>query len=232
MSSSSIAVDASARVGLQRVFWRVHFWAGVVTAPIVLFAACTGLLYVFTPQIEARVHADVDWVLAAGATRPLDAQWAATKSAAPDAIRTNGIEAALHAIDVLFKGRDLTSSLTYADSTITKNDKFPVSVGQWQPRVPKWRANLLASYAPGDAWSGTIGLRYSGKQFGTLDNSDPNDFTDTGVSSFLVAAVRAQYRFGKQWKLSAGIDNLNNKKHWAFHPYPQRTFNAELRFDH
>ena len=83
MSSSSVAADASARVGLLRLFWRVHFWAGLITAPIVLFAAGTGLLYVFTPQIEARVHADVDRVPVGGPARPLDAQWAAAKLAAP-----------------------------------------------------------------------------------------------------------------------------------------------------
>ncbi len=149
-----------------------------------------------------------------------------------DAIRTRGIELALQAGDVFVHGLHLTSSLTHADSKITKNDKFPASVGHWQPRVPKWRANLLVAYAPSEAWSGSAGIRYSGQQYGTLDNSDPNGLTYTGVSSFLVADVRLQYRFDKQWKLSAGIDNLNNKKYWAFHPYPQRTFNAELRFDH
>jgi iron complex outermembrane receptor protein len=28
-----------------------------------------------------------------------------------------------------------------------------------------------------------------------------------------------------------GIDNLNNNKYWAFHPYTQRTYVAELKFD-
>ena len=32
------------------------------------------------------------------------------------------------------------------------------------------------------------------------------------------------------WKVSAGIDNLGNRAYWAFHPYPQRTFNAEIRY--
>lgn len=81
MSSLSITADAPARVGLHRVFWRVHFWAGLITAPLVLFAAATGLLYILTPQIEARWHADVDQVPVSGNPRPLDAQWAAAKQA-------------------------------------------------------------------------------------------------------------------------------------------------------
>ena len=33
------------------------------------------------------------------------------------------------------------------------------------------------------------------------------------------------------WSASVGIDDLNNEKYWAFHPYPQRTFLAELGYD-
>lgn len=76
-------------------------------------------------------------------------------------------------------------------------------------------------------WAGR-GLRYSGRQYGTLDNSDPNGDTYTGVSDYLVADVRVQYRLNKQWKASVGIDNLGNTTYWAFHPYPQRTMHAEL----
>ena len=83
MSSLSKACAAPARVGLHRVFWRVHFWAGLITAPIVLFAAATGLLYVFTPQIEAHWHAGVDRVPVGVSHQPLDAQWAAARQAAP-----------------------------------------------------------------------------------------------------------------------------------------------------
>lgn len=77
-----------ARAALQRLFWRIHFWAGLIGAPIVLFAALTGLLYVFAPQIEAWRHADVDRVAvgAAGTQRlPLDAQVAAALAHVPAA---------------------------------------------------------------------------------------------------------------------------------------------------
>lgn len=43
--------------------------------------------------------------------------------------------------------------------------------------------------------------------------------------------VRLVYRFAKHWSAAFGIDNLNNERYWAFHPYTQRTFNAELKFD-
>ena len=47
---------------LHRLFWRIHFWAGLISAPIVVFAALTGLLYALSPQIEARLYADLDHV--------------------------------------------------------------------------------------------------------------------------------------------------------------------------
>jgi len=148
-----------------------------------------------------------------------------------DKIRTTGLEIAYQANDVGLNGLDLTSSLTYANSKIVKNDNFPDSVGKWQPRVPQWRANFLAVYRPSDRWTYTFGARYSGKQYGTLDNSDPNGFTYTGVSSFFVTDVRARYKIAKEWTASLGIDNLNNEKYWAFHPYTQRTYVAELKWD-
>lgn len=77
------APASRAASALQRVFWRLHFWGGLLTAPLVLFAAFTGLLYVFTPQIEARLHADVDRVPAASSSAPLDAQVAAARAGLP-----------------------------------------------------------------------------------------------------------------------------------------------------
>jgi len=51
------------------------------------------------------------------------------------------------------------------------------------------------------------------------------------VSSFLVADLRVRYRLSRQWTASVGIDNLANERYWNFHPYPQRSYSAELAFD-
>ncbi|MFJ7567804.1 TonB-dependent receptor [Herminiimonas sp. NPDC097707] len=148
-----------------------------------------------------------------------------------DHMRTTGLEVAYQANDIAIRGLDLSGSVTFADSKTVRNDNNPASVGKWQPRVPKWRASALASYRPDDRWTYTFGARYSGRQYGQLDNSDVNGFAYTGVSSFFVTDVRVRYRIAKQWTASLGIDNLNNKKYWNFHPYPQRTVLAELKFD-
>ncbi|WP_428422629.1 TonB-dependent receptor [Methylibium sp.] len=148
-----------------------------------------------------------------------------------DRVRTAGLELALQATDAGLRGLDVSSSLTYADSKITRNADNPASVGKRQPRVPEWRASLLVSYTLDDHWSGSLGARYSGTQYGQLDNSDTNGFAYQGFSRYFVVDLRLQYRLDRQWRASFGIDNLNNEKYWAFHPYPQRTVIAELRFD-
>jgi len=147
-------------------------------------------------------------------------------------IRTNGVELACQLDDVMVHGLSLSSSVTYADSVITDNRALPASVGKRQPRVPDWRANLLASMHLGQHWTASLGLRYSGRQFSALDNLDTHGDTYMGVSDYLVTDVRLRYRFDRQWSAAVGIDNLGNTRYWAFHPYPQRTMLAELRFDY
>jgi uncharacterized iron-regulated membrane protein len=79
MASPSSA-SADTRAALRRLFWRLHFWAGLVTAPLVVAAALTGLLYVVTPQVEAWQHGHLDRVASAGTVWPLDAQVAAAQA--------------------------------------------------------------------------------------------------------------------------------------------------------
>lgn len=79
MTSVSHA-SATARAALYRIFWRLHFWAGLITAPLVIVAALTGLLYVVTPQVEAWRHGHLDRVDPASGLLPLEAQVAAAQA--------------------------------------------------------------------------------------------------------------------------------------------------------
>jgi iron complex outermembrane receptor protein len=146
-------------------------------------------------------------------------------------IRTKGVEAAWQADEWLLRGLSMAASATYADSIIVENAAMPASVGKRQPRVPTWRANLVATWHLDDHWTTSAGVRYSGRQYGTLDNSDPNGDAYTGVSSYLVADLRLRHKFDARWSAALGVDNLNNAKYWAFHPYAQRSVTMELRRD-
>lgn len=148
-----------------------------------------------------------------------------------DAVRTHGIETAYRASDVFVKGIDLAASATWTDSRVTRDDKFPAAAGHWQPRVPQWRASTVATWRVSPKWTHTFGARYAGKQYGTLDNSDPNGFAYQGASRYLTADWRTLYRIDAHWSAAFGIDNLNHQTYWNFHPYPQRTYSAELKVD-
>jgi iron complex outermembrane receptor protein len=149
-------------------------------------------------------------------------------------IKTQGVEVAFSGNDILKKGLDLSGSVTYADSRIKENSGFVAvagdTVGKYQPRVPVWRATAVASYRLDPAWTATVAARYSGKQFSSLDNTDVNGFAYQGTSKYFTTDVRVRYQVNKQWSAAVGIDNLNNYQYWNFHPYPQRTFMAELNF--
>jgi iron complex outermembrane recepter protein len=150
-------------------------------------------------------------------------------------IQTNGWELAFSGTDVLKKGLDLQGSLTYADSRVKENKGFVTTagdtIGKYQPRVPVWRATAVATYRFDDRLSATYAARYSGSQFSTLNNSDPNGFAYQGSSKYFTTDLRVRYKIDKQWTAAFGIDNLNNYQYWNFHPYPQRSYNAELKFD-
>jgi iron complex outermembrane receptor protein len=160
-------------------------------------------------------------------TQPLNATVSTVQNV--DRIRTRGLELAA-SLDP-WPQLSLAGSATYADSVITANAGYPASVGRHQPRVPLWRANASASWKAGDGVSATIGMRYSGRQYGALDNSDSIGRTYMGVSNYLVADVRLRWRFAPQWALALGVDNLGNENYWAFHPYAQRTLVAQVRWD-
>ncbi len=151
-----------------------------------------------------------------------------------DRIRTRGIE--LSGTAGLPRRVTLTGSVTFADSIILANPGYATvpgdTIGKWQPRVPRWRATLLAQWQACDDLSVSLGARYSGKQFSTLDNSDVNGFAYMAASKYFTVDLRSQWRLDKQWTLAAGIDNLNNYRYWNFHPYPGRTFQVEARWDY
>src|SRR5262249_37263126 len=137
--------------------------------------------------------------------------------------------------DVGLRGLDLDASVTYADSVIKENAGFVAvpgdTVGKRQPNVPRWRATALAAYRVDERWSASLGARYSGPQFRTLNNADINGYTYMGVSRFFVVDVRVRCRIDRNWTAAVGIDNLGDYQYWNFHPYPQRTYRAELKFD-
>jgi len=93
------------------------------------------------------------------------------------------------------------------------------------------RATFVADYRITPEWDASLAVRHSGRQYGSLDNSD---FVNTygAVSRFTVTDAKLRWKFAPQWTASAGVDNLTNEHYWVYHPYPGRTFFGEVRWDY
>lgn len=141
-----------------------------------------------------------------------------------DKVRIKGVEASMQRRDAFMKGLDVTGSVTYADSEILANAKNPASVGKNMIRIPDVRATLVGTWHYNDATDFTLAGRYSGKQYNLLDNTDTNGDVYGGTSRFFVMDAKFSYRLNKRVSMSVGVDNLNNDKYYAAHPYPQRTW--------
>ncbi|GAB2517670.1 PepSY-associated TM helix domain-containing protein [Nocardiopsis aegyptia] len=70
---------------LRRLLLRLHFYAGILVAPFVVVAALTGLVYVYTPQLEQALYAEQLRVEPGDGAVSLERQAAAAAEAHPDA---------------------------------------------------------------------------------------------------------------------------------------------------
>jgi len=71
---------------LYRAAWRWHFWAGLFSAPLAMWLALTGALYLWKPQYEAWRYRDLVQVTPREtAPLPLEAQFAAAAAVHPEA---------------------------------------------------------------------------------------------------------------------------------------------------
>jgi iron complex outermembrane receptor protein len=156
-----------------------------------------------------------------------------------DLIRTRGVETALQVVDLWRSGLDLSGSVTYANSKIRRSRLNPGLVGSDQPRIPDWRATLVATWHASDALSYSLSYRFSGRQHNALINtatgqySDPNPDVYGAVSKYTVIDTKLLYKVDKHWTAAVGINNLANYKYFVNpNPYPERTYFASLKYDY
>ncbi|MGC1547413.1 MAG: TonB-dependent receptor, partial [Rhodanobacter sp.] len=150
-------------------------------------------------------------------------------------LRNRGVELAVHQDNVLIQGLELSGSVTFVDSTILSNDSFASSTGttsegKHAPYVPRWRATAVATYRPTTDWAFTLAGRYSGKQYSTLDNTDNTPHVFGAFDSFKVFDAHVRYQINERLAASLGVDNFTNQKYFLYHPFPQRTYVADLKF--
>jgi iron complex outermembrane receptor protein len=143
--------------------------------------------------------------------------------------RTNGLELAIDKRNLLPRF-DISGSFTLADPKIVSDPIFAAAEGKLIPQVPRRKATLVATWHPSERLSLTAAARYSSRLYGTIDNSDTVGHTYQGFEGYFVADVRALYHLTRQIDVAAGVENLTDKRYFLFHPFPGRTFTAELNW--
>jgi iron complex outermembrane receptor protein len=146
-----------------------------------------------------------------------------------DRTRTNGAELVVEKRNLLPR-LDLRGSVTFADPKIVSDAAFPSAEGKLIPQVPRRKATLVATWRPDDRLSLTAAARYSSRLYGTINNADFVGHTYQGFEGYFVADARVVYRVTAQIDVSAGVENLTDKRYFLFHPFPGRTFTAELHW--
>ena len=146
-----------------------------------------------------------------------------------DRVRVRGLELAYTQKDLLTPSFDLTGNLAFINSRIMKNPIDPTTEGSQWVGLPKFRANMLASYRR-DNWQGSLGIRHESKRPKSLGDKEVNHDTYGGSNAYTVADARLSWDFNKWGSLAFGVNNLTDTKYYETHPYAGRTFFAELKF--
>lgn len=153
-----------------------------------------------------------------------------------DHVRARGVEITLDREDIFVRGLNFSGSVTYLDArTLATSGQASATapagsaIGKRLPNIPDWRAAFTLTYRANQRWTVSLGGRYSGLLYTTLDDADTNPNTYQGFAAWFVADVRATVRLNERWSADFGTDNLLNRKYFLFHPFPQRTFLLGLK---
>jgi len=130
---------------------------------------------------------------------------------------------------------DLNLNGTWLDKQIVANTGAEDLVGKQWVRTSNWKANGSATYHLTDQWDTTLSANYRGPQYAEEDNSDNTSGVYGASDEYLLLNVKTQYKQPLAHDMTAtfsmGVDNLLNENYFDYHPYPQRTYFANVSLD-
>jgi iron complex outermembrane receptor protein len=147
-----------------------------------------------------------------------------------DRTHATGVELVAEKRDVLVRGLDLSGWATYVDGRIDRDAAFPAAVGKALPQLPHLRGAVVATWSPTPKLDVTLAARYSDRAYASIDNSDRHADTYQGFGAYFVADAHVRYKVTDHVVAEAGVDNLNDRAYFLFHPFPQRTFVADVKY--
>lgn len=162
----------------RSLYLRVHCWAALIASPFLLLATLTGLLYVFVPQVEARLYGELDRVTPNGSMLPLDRTVAAAQGAVPhglivrsvlppfsagDSVKVLFEPAGVHEAAAHHHAAPAVAALQARPQTVFVNPYDGRVLGVQDPaqRLSDWSRRLHSRLLQGDGWRWMIELAAS-----------------------------------------------------------------------
>ena len=146
-----------------------------------------------------------------------------------DRTHATGVELVADRRDLFIPGLELSGWVTFIDARIDQ-DALATAVGKQLPQLPRLRGSIVASYAPTEKLTVSLAGRYSDRAFANIDNSDHHANTYQGFAGYFVMDAKVSYRLAPRLTGTVGVDNLNDRSYFLFHPFPQRTVMVGLKY--
>jgi uncharacterized iron-regulated membrane protein len=144
---------------LYLAVWRWHFYAGLYVIPFMLMLALTGLVILFTPQIEDLQYRSLMFVEPQGQVRPYEAQLEAVRQAYPQAtlqrFRPNTEPNRASQVALEQDGRELTVFVNpYTLAVLGEVD----NASRWENIATNIHGTLLIQREVALPWVGKVNL--------------------------------------------------------------------------
>ena len=152
-----------------------------------------------------------------------------------DKTETIGIEFVYQQDYIMGLPLGLSVNGTWINKEIKADANNPELVGKEWVRIPKWRANGTLTYHTTSWWDNIVALQYRGKQHVSADNSDTHGHVFGASDEFVLVNFKSSFKVdvgnGMEARFSVGVDNILDEDYYDFHPYPQRTYFANIGLD-
>ncbi len=146
-----------------------------------------------------------------------------------DTVKTKGAEFVYNQNRLMGTQLNTRFNVSYTDAEISKNKLDTSLEGNSFPRLPNWRANLLADYPLAKNLEAHGGIRYASNSYGDLDNSDDEEQVFGAQDEYIFVNAKMNWQATKTTQFSLGVDNIFNEEAYVHHPWPSRTFFLEAK---
>lgn len=124
---------------------------------------------------------------------------------------------------------------TWINKEIKKDFNNPNLVDKEWVRIPQWRANGTLTYHTTVNWDNIVAVQYRSKAHNNPDNSDSRGHVYGANDEYVLVNFKSSYKMdiGNDMtaRFSVGVDNILDENYYDYHPYPQRTYFANIGLD-